>query len=417
VKPDARIGKPVFKFNLKKVGYILFISSIMQDFIQRTQRLAEIRQGLAAAPIVALLGPRQCGKTTLALASTPVASGAKHYDLEDPAHLIQIEEGMEFFTRAQGVIIIDEIQRLPSLFPRLRVWADRKTPGTRFLITGSASFELIRGVSESLAGRVRLIRMNGFTLQETGASVTGTLWLRGGFPRSFLAASAGESWLWRRDFVETFLTRDLPSVAEIRHPAAIMRRFWTMLAHYHGQTWNAKEAAGSLGLDVATVNRYLSLMEDTFMVRTLPPWTENVGKRLRKAPKIYMRDSGVAHYLLNLRTEEQLLSHPKCGASWEGFVIEQVLSQLDDPSRAYYWATHGGAELDLLLDLGDRRIGFEIKRSSAPSSTKSMHSAMEDLRLNYLYVIHPGQDRYRLAENIEALPLNELEAEVLNWQV
>ena len=374
--------------------------------IPRTARLAEIQGGLAVAPIVAVLGPRQCGKTTLTYALQ--AAPGQHFDLEEPADFLRLEESSDILALMTGVVVIDEIQRLPALFPRLRVWADRHSPLLRFLITGSASFDLIQGVSESLAGRVRLVKLSGFDLNETGASSVPDLWLRGGFPRSYLAVSAAESWRWRRDFVETFLTRDLPQLRPLRHPPALLRRFWTMLAHYHGQSWNAQEAAGSLGLDVGTVNRYLQLMVDAFMVRLLPPWSENLGKRLRKTPKVYLRDSGIAHYLLNIRTESDLLSHPRCGASWEGFVIEQILRHVPDEGRASYWGTHGGAELDLLLDLGGQRIGFEIKRSDAPGTTKSMRSAIQDLKLQRLYVVHPGHRRYELDGGIELLPVTEI---------
>jgi uncharacterized protein len=376
------------------------------SLIPRSARLEEIRAGLAVAPIVALLGPRQCGKTTLSYALQ--ATQGQHFDLEEPSDFLRLEESSDMLAAMTGVVVIDEIQRLPALFPRLRVWADRHSPLLKFLITGSASFDLIQGVSESLAGRVRLVKLSGFDLNETGAASVADLWLRGGFPRSYLAVSEIESWRWRRDFVETFLTRDLPQLRPLRHPPALLRRFWTMLAHYHGQSWNAQEAAGSLGLNVGTVNRYLQLMADAYMIRLLPPWSENLGKRIRKTPKVYLRDSGIAHYLLNIRTEHELLSHPRCGASWEGFVIEQILRHVEDESRASFWGTHGGAELDLLLDMGTQRIGFEIKRSDAPGTTKSMRSAIQDLKLTRLYVVHPGTRRYELDGGIELLPAMDL---------
>ncbi len=382
---------------------------MIPSIVPRAVRLAEIQSGMAAAPVVAVLGPRQCGKTTLAHLVRGTQPG-RHYDLEEPSDFLQLEASSDSIATLRGLVVIDEIQRLPSLFPRLRVWADRLSPHLRFLITGSASFDLIKGVSESLAGRVRLVKLGGFDLTEVGVDSLPILWLRGGFPKSCLARSAGESWLWRRDFVETFLTRDLPQLQAVRHSPAVFRRFWTMLAHYHGQTWNAQQAAQSLGLDVATVNRYLQLMVDAFMIRLLPPWSENIGKRLRKAPKIFLRDSGIAHYLLNISTESQLLSHPRCGASWEGFVIEQILRHLDDEGRACYWATHAGAELDLLVDFGACRIGFEIKRNDAPSTTKSMRSAITDLKLSKLYVVHPGEKRYSLGDEIEVVPTSALPA-------
>jgi uncharacterized protein len=377
------------------------------SLLPRSTRFDEIQAGIHAAPIVALLGPRQCGKTTLA-DSFRARGRVLHFDLEDPVHLLQLEEGGDILGHHEGLVIIDEVQRLPALLPRLRVWADRRSPLVKFLITGSASFSLVQGVSESLAGRVRFVKLGGFDLSETGDAGQDMLWLRGGFPRSYLAISAGDSWLWRRDFVDTFLTRDLPQLAPIRHSAALLRRFWTMLAHYHGQTWNAAEVASSLGLDVGTVNRYLHLMEDTFMLRTLPPWSENVGKRIRKAPKLYLRDSGVLHYLLNIRTTTELLSHPKCGASWEGIVIEHVLRCLEDDSRAYYWATHGGAELDLLVEHEGKRIGFEVKRNESPNTTKSIRVVMQDLKLDRLYIVHPGDKRHTLDHNIEVIGLRHI---------
>ncbi len=377
------------------------------QIIARLSRRTEILEGLAAAPIVAVLGPRQCGKTTLVQSVAP-SREAKVFDLEEPADFLQLEQDSDVIARLTGLVIIDEAQRLPALFPRLRVWADRLSPTLRFIITGSASFDLVKGISESLAGRVRQVKLGGFDLEEIGEAGLILLWLRGGFPCAFLASSAGESWRWRRDFTETFLTRDIPQFSPVRHPPALFRRFWTMLAYYHGQTWNAREAAQSLGLDVGTVNRYLQLMADAFMIRILSPWYENIGKRLRKAPKIYLRDTGVLHYLLNIKSENDLLAHPRCGASWEGFVIEQVLRHMDDEGRAYYWATHAGAEIDLLLDLGGARIGFEIKRSAAPQITKSMRGAIVDLKLKRLYVVHPGDRRYALDEIIEVLPAGEI---------
>jgi predicted AAA+ superfamily ATPase len=369
----------------------------------------EINHGLTSNPIVALLGPRQCGKTTLAKA---VAAGrlARWFDLEDPNDLFQLENNTNSLLHSEGLIIIDEIQRLPALFSRLRVWADREFPRLQFLVTGSASFELVRGVSESLAGRVRFVKLGGLDLQETEPDWHDRLWLRGGFPRSFLASDDEESWMWRRDFIDTFLTRDLPLLHPVRHPAALLRRFWTMLAHYHGMTWNAQQVAASLGLDTGTVNRYLQIMVDAFMVRLLPPWTENVGKRIRKAPKLYLRDAGVAHYLLNIRSEDDLLSNPICGPSWEGFAVEQILRFVPDDGNAYYWSTHGGAEVDLMLDMGSRRYGFEIKRNATPSTTKSMRIAIEDLKLDRLYVVYPGEAVVELDAKIHAVPLGKTPA-------
>ncbi len=296
------------------------------------------------------------------------------------------------------------MQRRPDLFPILRVLIDRARSPARFLLLGSASPTLLRQSSESLAGRIEVIQTAGFTSQEVGRQRLDRLWLRGGFPRSFLAASEARSFSWRRQFIGTFLGQDIPQLG-IRIPAPQLERFWTMLAHYHGQIWNAAEPAGSLGLSQPTVRSYLDLLTSVYMVRQLQPWHENLAKRQVKSPKIYLRDTGLLHALLGLRTRSDLLSHPKLGASWESFVIDELLRSFE-PDHAYFWATHQGAELDLMLMRGSRRIGIEIKRSDAPGFTPSMRSALEDLRLHKLWVIYPGAERYKLRERVTALPLD-----------
>lgn len=303
----------------------------------------------------------------------------------------------------RGTIVIDEIQRRPDLFPVLRVLADRRPLPARFLILGSASPDLLRQSSESLAGRLETITLRGFSLDELGAERVARLWRRGGFPPSYLARTEQDSFSWRRNFVQTFLERDLPQLG-VAIPAPTLLRFWTMLAHYHGNVWNAAEPARSLAVSEPTVRRYLDLLSGVFMVRQLQPWFENIGKRQVKSPKIYLRDSGILHHLLGVATEREILSHPKAGASWEGYVIEQVLG-IVEPDEAYFWATHQGAELDLLLMKGGKRFGVEVKRQDAPTLTSSMRIAFEDLNLEHLTVIYPGARAYPLGRRVTVLPI------------
>lgn len=369
--------------------------------IARDRLLRRIREALRRNPAVALLGPRQCGKTTLARMLVEVDS-ANYFDLEDPTSLRRLDDPQTALRELRGLVVIDEVQRRPELFPILRVLLDRPRSPARFLLLGSASPALLRQSSESLAGRVEMIQATGFTAREIGYPRLDRLWLRGGFPRSFLAVSELRSFTWRRQFVHTFLERDVPQLG-IRIPAPRLERFWTMLAHYHGQIWNAAEPASSLGLSQPTVRSYLDLMTSVYMIRQLQPWHENLAKRQVKAPKIYLRDTGLLHALLGMRSYAELLSHPKLGASWESFVIEQLL-QAFEVDHAYFWATHQGAELDLLLMRGARRIGVEIKRSDAPALTPSMRSALADLRLDRLWVIYPGDRRYALHERVTVVP-------------
>ena len=374
--------------------------------IERAQALARIRASYAVHPAVAIEGPRQCGKTTLARFIAAHEPEVSFFDLESPADRQRLATPEQTLRPLRGLVVIDEAQRMPELFPVLRVLLDRPEAPARFLLTGSASPELIRGLSESLAGRVGILDLAGFDLAETGVEHWSRLWLRGGFPRSFLAPDDRASFLWRQDFVRTFLERDLPQLG-LRIPAETLRRFWTMIAHYHGQIWNAAEFGRALGSDEKTARRYLDLLAGAFLVRVLPPWFENLSKRQVKAPKIYVRDSGLLHALHGLGDREALLGHPKLGASWEGFVVEQLIAQLATRD-AYFWATHAGAELDLMVMRGGKRHGFEVKYSDAPGTSKSMRTALADLGLEHLWVIYPGEARYPLAERITALPVREI---------
>ncbi|MBN1664777.1 MAG: ATP-binding protein [Deltaproteobacteria bacterium] len=376
--------------------------------IQRASTTKTLRTALDRSRIVALLGPRQCGKTTLARQFVSPES-SNYFDLEDPFSLARLDEAMTALRSLTGLVVIDEIQRRPELFPILRVLADRDPLPSRFLILGSASPMLLRQSSESLAGRLETIRIGGLTSADVGVDAMERHWLRGGLPLSFLASNETDSLAWRKNFIQTFLERDIPQLG-IGTPAPTLFRFWTMLAHYHGQVWNAAEPARSLGVNESTVRRYLDLLDGVFMVRQLPPWHANLKKRQVKSPKIYFRDSGLLHQLLGIRTMENLLSHPKCGASWEGYIIEALLTD-GQPDEAYFWATYAGAEIDLLLFKNGRRIGVEIKRADAPRLTPSMRSALTDLSLDRLLVIYPGERSYRLAENIEVIPASLLAEE------
>ena len=355
--------------------------------------------------VVALIGPRQCGKTTIARQFVSPLS-PNYFDLEDPFSLARLDQPMTTLQNLQGLVVIDEIQRRPELFPVLRVLADRTPLNTRFLILGSASPELLRQSSESLAGRISIVQMSGFSLNEIGAEAQNIHWRRGGYPLSFIAQTEETSLEWRKDFVRTFLERDIPQFG-FNIPSTSLFRFWSLLAHYHGQVWNVAEAARTLNVGETTVRRYTDLLQDLFMVRLLQPWHANLGKRQVKTPKVYIRDTGLLHYLLGIRTEQELLLHPRSGASWEGYVIEEVI-KATLPDEAYFWGTHSGAELDLLLIKNGKRIGIECKRMDAPRLTPSMRSAFTDLGLSKLLVIYPGPHSYTLAENIQTVPLTSL---------
>lgn len=379
--------------------------------VERVQALRQIQRALKRSRIVALIGPRQCGKTTLARQLVRPSS-PNYFDLEDPASLARLTEPMLALASLRGVVVIDEVQRRPDLFPVLRVLADRKPLPAHFLILGSASPALLQQSSETLAGRVETIPLSGFNLSEVGPAQMNRHWLRGGYPRAFLAKSDADSLVWRQQFIQTFIERDLPQLG-INIAALAMLRFWTMAAHYHGNLWNAAEPARSLGISETTVRRYLDTLAGVFMVRQLQPWHENLSKRQVKSPKVYLRDSGLLHQLLGIRTEHDLLSHPKSGASWEGYALEAALACIQ-PDEAYFWATHQGAELDLLLFKDGRRFGIEMKRADAPIMTPSMRIAQEDLRLEKLVVLYPGSRRYPLAEAVEAVPISLLAT--ISWR-
>ncbi len=373
--------------------------------IHRSEVKNQIETALRRSRVTALLGPRQCGKTTLAREFVP-SDSVNYFDLEDPESLTRLDQPKLALENLTGLVVIDEIQRKPELFPLLRVLADRQPNPAKFLVLGSATPELLRQSSESLAGRIETLELGGFNLSEVGAAAMSRHWLRGGFPLSFLAENDEDSAVWRSRFVSIFLERDLPASGMGISPVAMMR-FWTILAHYHGQTWNASEIASAMGVSAKIARRYVDLLTHTFMVRQLQPWHENLGKRQVKAPKIYFRDSGLFHTLTRIKSESDLLTNPKIGASWEGYAIEEVLRHYQ-PDQEYFWATHNGAELDLLLFKDGKRIGVECKRQDAPKLTASMKIAMEDLKLDELLVIYPGRKAYPLGESIRVLPLESL---------
>jgi predicted AAA+ superfamily ATPase len=374
------------------------------------KRHQEMVQGLLERhPVVGLLGARQVGKTTLAQQLGARYDGPIHFfDLEDPTDLARLGEPMLALRDLRGFVVIDEVQRRPDLFPVLRVLADRVERPARFLILGSASPELLRQTSESLAGRIYYHELGGFDLDEVGVAAREQLWLRGGFPRSFIAATDGDSAEWRRGFVRTFLERDLPALG-IGVPPETLRRFWTMIAHYHGQVWNGAELARAFGVSAMTVRRYLDLLTSALVLWQVLPWHENLGKRQVKSPKVYVADSGLLHTLLQLETREDVEGHPKVGASWEGFALREVVERLGARrEEIFFWATHSGAELDLLIVRGRRRFGFELKRTAAPKMTPSIRTALEDLRLDRLDVIYPGEHTFPLAERVRAVALRRL---------
>jgi len=373
--------------------------------IAREGLLHQIRQALERSRVVILTGPRQCGKTTLARQLVDEDS-INYFDLEDPVSLARLDEPMTALRPLKGLVVIDEIQRRPDLFPVLRVLADRSDSPARFLILGSASGELLRQSSESLAGRVERIPIGGLSLRELGSEAEQRLWLRGGFPLSYLADSEADSMAWRTQFIQSLLERDFPQWG-VRVAATALQRFWSMLAHYHGQTWNAAEPARALSVSGNTARHYLDLLTDALMIRQLQPYHANIRKRQVKSPKVYVRDSGLCHQLLGIDSGKALMEHPKIGASWEGFVIEQVM--LNEPhDEAWFWATHQGAEIDLILKRGQSLIGIECKRADAPRMTPSIRAALEDLGLEKVAVIYPGTRRYPITDRVEAIPLAQL---------
>ncbi len=370
------------------------------DLVPRSA-LNLVTSALRRSPVVAIVGPRQCGKTTLARQLVRAGS-ANYFDLEDPVSLARLNQALTELRDLTGTVVIDEVQHRPDLFPVLRVLADRDDNPARFLVLGSAGPDLLRQSAESLAGRIEYIELTGFQVAEVGAAEMGRLWVRGGFPRSFLADTDTDSAAWRRAFIRTFVERDLPQFgADLGAPT--LHRFLAMLAHCHGQILNVAELSTALNVAQATVRRYLDLLEHLFLVRQLRPWHENLRKRQVKRPKVYLRDSGVYHHLIGVGTMDALQTHPRIGASWEGFVIEKVIAEAG-PDEVYFWATHNGAELDLLLMTGGRRVGVEVKRVDAPRRTRSMAVALDDLRLDALWVVYPGDVRYAIDERITALP-------------
>ena len=373
--------------------------------IKREQYKKHIEEALGRSRAVALLGPRQCGKTTLARELVDKDS-PNYFDLEDPSSLVGLADPKTSLSSLKNIVVIDEVQRRPDLFPVLRVLLDRSPLPAKFLILGSASPDLLQQSSESLAGRLEMIEMDGFGLSEVGQKEASRLWLRGGFPLSFLAKNDADSFAWRKSFIQAFLERDLRQQG-INIPAVSLHRFWAMLAHSHGQIWNAAPFATSLGITEPTVRRYLDILTGVFMVRQIQPWYANIKKRQVKAPKIYIRDTGVLNSLLGLKTEAEVLRHPSCGASWEGYVIEEVIHSVE-PDDVYFWATHQGAEIDLVFTKGGRMYGIEVKRADAPTMTPSMRIALEDLKLERIAVIYPGEKRYSLHKKINVVPLQTI---------
>ncbi len=377
--------------------------------IDRPREIETLRGLIARNPVVGIIGARQVGKTTLARSFVAQRRGPAHYfDLENPEDEARLGDPMLALKELKGLVVIDEIQRLPGLFPVLRVLVDRPRPTARFLVLGSASPELLRQGSETLAGRIIYHELKSLALDEVGVMNHARLWLRGGFPRAYLARTTAASDEWRRGFIRTFLERDLPQLG-ITIRSTTLRRFWTMLAHYHGQIWNSSEFARSFGIADTTVRNYLDMLTSALVVTQLQPWHENISKRQIKSPKLYLADSGILHALLNIIHMWDLEKHPKLGASWEGFVISQVIRQLGARSEeCYFWGTHAGSELDLLVVSGRLRLGFEVKRSSSPRLTPSMRNALKDLKLRSLDVIHAGERTFGLAEKIRAVAFPRL---------
>lgn len=370
--------------------------------IERTRLLAAVTEGLRLSPVTAMLGPRQCGKTTLAR-DLARRQEAVYFDLEDPTDQVKLANPKLALEGLRGLVILDEIQRQPRLTLLLRVLADRVPLPCRFLLLGSASPDLMKQASDSLAGWVHFVDMTGFSLEEAGAVAQRSLWVRGGFPPAFLAESDAASWSWRQNFLRTFLERDMPQLG-VRVSSEMLRRFWTMVAHYHGQVWNASEIGASLGVSHHTTRHYLDLLVGAYVVRSLPPWFENVGKRVVKSPKVYVRDSGLLHLLLNLPDWGTLQGHPKLGASWEGFALEQIVT-LTGERNAFFWATQSRAELDLLVMAKGKRWGFEFKYQDAPAMTKSLHLALADLQPERVWIVYPGPSSYPIHERVEVVPL------------
>ena len=377
--------------------------------IRRERHVSRVNYLLDRYPVVGLLGARQVGKTTLAREVLARREERSHFfDLESPRDLGRLREPELALEALEGIVVLDEIQRMPELFPVLRVLADRPERKARFLILGSASPDLVRQSSESLAGRILYHDLEPLALDEVGVLDFDRLWIRGGFPRSFLADTDGESAEWRRGFIQTLLERDLPQLG-VQIPAVTLRRFWTMVAHSHGRTWNSSQFASSFGVADTTVRRYLDLLTSALVVRQCLPWLENVAKRQVKSPKIYLADTGLLHTLLDLDSKDAVESHPQLGASWEGFLVQQIATRLGARrDQCYFWATHAGAELDLVVVAGNLRLGFEIKRTVSPRVSRSLRSAIETLRLDRAYVVHGGNHTFPLAPDVDAVAAERL---------
>ncbi|HBM15716.1 MAG TPA: hypothetical protein DD381_05140 [Lentisphaeria bacterium] len=368
--------------------------------IKRIEDIQKLKELIKLFPVTAILGTRQCGKTTL----SKELNCDYYFDLENPKDLAKLENPMLIFEHLEGVAVIDEIQRKPELFPLLRYLVDNNQK-LKFLILGSASKDLINKSSESLAGRIAYYHLSGFSLCDVGNENVTALWTRGAFPLSFSAQSEKASVLWRENYITTFLERDIP-VLGIKIPSMTLRRFWTMLSHYHGQIMNYSEMAKSFGISDMTVRKYIEILEGTFMVRILLPWYSNTGKRLVKSPKIYISDSGIFHSLQSIETYSSLLSHNKLGASWEGFVIELLIRATEKKSNdVFFWSTHSGAEVDLFWHKDGKNFAAEVKYCDAPRITKSMKSSVSDLELEKLFVIYPGDECYKLDEKIDVLSI------------
>lgn len=398
---------------MKIVLAALNIQHKISAMIIRESYLSRIEYLYKIFPVVCIIGARQVGKTTLARQYTDRSSvDVSYFDLEKPSDLERLKEPMLAFKQLRGLVVLDEIQRIPEVFQILRVLVDRPNNPARFLILGSASPELLRQTSESLAGRITYLKLGGLSLDEVGFENHERLWLRGGFPRSYLASTDNDSNTWRQEFISTYLERDLPQLG-ININSTALRRFWMMLAHYHGQVWNASELARSLGVAHTTVRRYLDVLTSALVVVQLDPWYENISKRQVKSPKVYIADSGLLHALLGCVTMHDLEGHPKIGASWEGFVLAEVIRRLNvREGECYFWATQRGAELDLLVVRGQKRVGFEIKRTSAPRITRSMRSALGDLHLERIDVIHAGEDTYPLGEKVRAVAFTRMHRDI-----
>lgn len=379
-------------------------------YLLRPEYEAEISLLIATNPVTAILGPRQCGKTTIAR-KLATETASTFFDLEDPDDFELLKNSAkQILSQQTGLVVIDEVQRLPELFPLLRVLADQQVADRKFLLLGGASPDLIRNSSETLAGRIGFVDLTGFQLDEVGIENLLPLWLKGGFPRSYLADDNEQSYQWRQNFIRTFLERDLSQLG-FNLSAQTMRRFWIMLAHYHGQIWKASEFARSMGVSEPTVKSYLDILSGSYMVRQVQPWFENIQKRQVKAPKIFIRDSGLLHALLSLKDSE-IQTNPKLGASWEGFVIEQIINRMKTRDF-YYWRTHAGLELDLLVMKNGKRLGFEIKYSETPKVTRSMHQIIDDLKLDQFFIVYQGRHRLELDDKIQLLPITEIVKENL----